>query len=1018
MRLPKRLSSRLSKDKGLEGKVYATLEEFEPWISAGGQRPTFFPDYTDHSIRHVEEVLETGSDLIRANAWNSFTPADAATLIVATVLHDSALHLTKEGFEALVRPGSAWATLQGFSDKPWSELWAGFCSEAQRFSPQELSTIFGDLQPAPVPDLDNLVLDGRTRRLIGEFLRRHHPRLAHEIARFGVPGPTSNFLSVRLPRDHADIAGVVARSHGHPVREMLPYLKRFYHNRVAPRGIHAVFLMVILRVADYLQIQASRAPAILANVHRIRSPYSATEWNVHASVRDIRESEDDPETIFVDAVPDDVKTFLRLNGWLASLQQELDQSWAVMGEVFSRQNVAVQKLGIKLRRIRSNIDDVPSLAEFVPFVPKHVKFTIASPSVLSLLIRPLYGERPEIGIRELIQNAVDSVRELASLKERGQVPLGLEYSAIEGDVEVSVEQVDDEIFLRVTDRGTGMTPEIVTDYFLRAGVSFRSSSAWREAFLDVSGESLVMRSGRFGVGALAAFLLGDNIEVSTRHYSVPANRGIKFTAGLHTDPLELRWCERPVGTSITVSMSSQAAHQLFVEQDWVKSYTPADKWDWYCLESPKVVRRIMPDGRTLRQGHVVPAPGEQASGDWRHINVPRFSDVYWTFDTKAPALTSNGIIIDEEVSPFGDRSTQSRRYFSRERDVLLPESSPYAFRAPAVAIYDPDGFLPLDLRRETLTHVPEDLSTGLLEDVCLDYLGHSARSTPRFPFFETGNCSWCMGMGYPGSCAPRARVRPFWCWTPQGYLLNEASTLWEADVERIVFYPVLLETSKSARAGRAELWEGNNVVVVPVPLILDQYAEGPEEEEDEETGFGTLTHARAYAAFIGSTTTALIVSPSRRAGSELSPWNILLQAYEVRGLIVYSDSEAQSGLDDYLPKSDYEGHVGHFSNYELANRYVISIGSLEHGADDPGPSFTLLAGTGPFPIIEVSVRRRTDCPQRTMLHQQWAGISRGLFLRRDASTSLSPADEYPRVGSYIRAQEISKIYNRDAHDQR
>ncbi|HEY0021348.1 MAG TPA: hypothetical protein VGB24_00500 [Longimicrobium sp.] len=1017
MRLPKRLSSRLSIDKGLEAKVYATIEEFEPWISSGGQRPTFFPDYTDHSIRHIEEVLETGSDLIRAEAWKSFTPADAAILVVAALLHDSALHLTKEGFEALVRPGSRWLPLQGFSDKPWSELWAGFCSEAQRFSPQQLSTIFGDSQPAPIPDLDDLILDGRTRRLIGEFLRRHHPRLAHEIARIGVPGPTGTFLSVRLSADHAEIAGLVARSHGHPVREMLPYLKGLYHNRVAPLGIHAVFLMVILRVADYLQIQASRAPAILANVHRIRSPYSATEWNVHASVRDIRESEDDPETIFVHAVPGDVKTFLRLKDWLASLQQELDQSWAVLGEVFSRQSVAVQKLGIKLRRIRSNIDDVPSLAELVPFVPKRVNFSIASPSVLSLLIRPLYGERPEIGIRELIQNAVDSVRELANLKERGLVPLGIEYSAIESDVELSIEQVGDEIFLTVSDRGTGMTPEIVTDYFLRAGVSFRSSSAWREAFVDVSGQSLVMRSGRFGVGALAAFLLGDEIEVSTRHYSVPANRGIKFRAGLHTDPVELCWCERPVGTSITVTLSSQAAQQLFTGQNGRYRYTPADQWDWYCLDSPKVIRRIEPDGRTLRQRHIVPAPGEVASGDWRHIHVPRFSDVYWTFGNTAPALTSNGIIIHEEVSPFGDRSTHSRGYFNRERDILLSDTSPYAFRAPAVAIYDPDGFLPLDLRRETLTHVPGDLSTALLEDVSLDYLGHSARCAPTFPFFETGNCSWCMGMDYPGSCAPRARVRPFWCWTPQGYVLNEASTLWEADVERIVFYPVLIE-SKSARAGGAELWEGNNVVVVPVPMILDEYAEGPDEEDDEETRFGTLTYRRAYAAFIRRTTTDLIVSLSHRAGGEPSTSNILLQAYEVRGLIVYSDSEARSELDDYLLKSDIEGHVAHFSQYEFASRYVISIGSLEHGADDPGPSFTFLGRTRPFPIVEVSVRRRSDCPHRAVLHQQWAGISRTLYLSRDASTSVSPSDEYPRVASYIRAQEESKIYNRDAHDQR
>lgn len=1008
MQLPKRLSARLAKDKVLERKVQATIEEFEPWIVAGGQRPTFFPDYTDHSLRHIEEVLETSADLIRTDAWNAMSSADVAVFIVAVLLHDSALHLSKEGFEALVAPTSVWKPLLGFADKPWHQLWAEYSLEAQRFDEQTLLRVFGDALPAPKVNLDQLVLDERAKRLIGEFLRRHHPRLAHEIARFGVPGPSGTTpLSVHLTGDHADLAGLVARSHGASLRDMLPYLKSVYHNRVAPLGIHVVFLMVLLRVSDYLQIQASRAPARLHAVHRVRSPYSRTEWNVHAAVRDVRESEDDPETIFVHAIPADVHTYLRLKQWLSSLQQELDHSWAVLGEVFSRQHPKLQKIGIKLRRIGSNIDNVAALSESVAYVPKQVSFTTSGPDLLKLLIGPLYGHRPEIGVRELVQNAVDSVRELQSLRERALVftDLDLTLSELRGDVDVTVEQVNDDTILTVADRGTGMTPELVTEYFLRAGASFRSSGPWRKAFLDDADHSLVLRAGRFGIGALAAFLIGDRIEVSTRHYSVPADRGIRFQADLQTDPIELCWCERSVGTTISVVVSSEAKEKLFSKGHYPR---PApDRWDWYCLDDPKLVRRIAPDGPILRQRYHIPAPGEPAWGDWRQIAVLPFSDVYWTYDD-VPALTCNGIIVHEDVSPFGDKSTHSRSYFKRNQDVLLPDRSPHAFRAPAVSIYDPDGFLPLDLRRETLTYLPENLATMLLQDVCRDYLAHAIATVPRYPFFETGDCSWCMGTTYPGSCAPRERIRAFWYWTPQGYVVNEARALWELNVKRIVFYPILVEGSRLVRAGRAELWaRGESVVVVPVPLILDAYAEGPDDDEDE-TVFGSIVYARAYGSFLQRNTADLIRSLLRSDNSESDASELLLQSYRVQGLTVYSSDDTRSELEEYFDVDERDGKVPHITRYELANRYVITMGNVDY--EDSGPSFTLLPRTRPFPIIEVSVCRTHEAPEPTEFYSEWTKCSLDAVLPEHLGESSMLIKKYPRLSNYIHAQHSTKIY--------
>src|SRR5260370_39300450 len=103
--------------------------------------------------------------------------------------------------------------------------------------------------------------------------------------------------------------------------------------------------MVLLRVADYLQMQAERAPQQLLQISRLRSPVSEREWRTHLAVADIRNTHNDPEAIFVDAAPGDSKSYLKLKRLLRGLQLELDNSWAVTGEVYGRFG-SLAKLGL------------------------------------------------------------------------------------------------------------------------------------------------------------------------------------------------------------------------------------------------------------------------------------------------------------------------------------------------------------------------------------------------------------------------------------------------------------------------------------------------------------------------------------------------------------------------------------------------------------------------------------------------------------------------------------------------
>ena len=99
-----------------------------------------------------------------------------------------------------------------------------------------------------------------------------------------------------------------------------------------------------------------------------------------------------------------------------------------------------------------------------------------------------------------------------------------------------------------------MNLEVLRDYFLKAGASFRNSTAWKQLYEDQNRNSSVMRSGRFGVGALAAFLIGDEITVTTRHVESGEDNGLTFTTKLYEEAIEIRKTKALVGTEIKVSV--------------------------------------------------------------------------------------------------------------------------------------------------------------------------------------------------------------------------------------------------------------------------------------------------------------------------------------------------------------------------------------------------------------------------------------------------------------------------------
>lgn len=761
MKIPSELEAKLKDNHELYGWamqcVYATCDHIK------SNSMVFFPEYTDHGIDHIELTLQAAVDMATSESKNMLSDFDSAVLIVSVALHDFGMYITRDGFESLIADDDERQLYAAFKEKTWKEAWHEFMEEAKRFDGRKLRSLFGEKYQA----VRNLPINGcpwedTDYLLVGEFLRRQHPRLSHEIAVYGMP--SINGDRIRICRSDtsnykflSDISGLVARSHGMDLRNCLPYLEKNYNNKINPRRVHVIYLASLLRLADYFQIQSNRAPASRTNSVKLRSQLSAKEWRVHQSISDIHNTTSDPEAINVIANPGDVETFLKIKGWLTGLQNELDRSWAVLGEVFGLyQHNELHKLGLNIRRVKSNIDEIEKFALTVKYYPEKLAFSTSDADLLKLLVGPLYSNDETVGLRELIQNAVDAVRELKYLTDRGYNFLESDFYNQESDVliEFAVDEKRQPTEIIITDKGVGMTFETLRDYFLRAGASYRQSDSWKALYSDEQGHSQILRTGRFGVGALAAFLLGNKIQVTTRYARSNPDQAISFSGHLDDELISIERVVAPIGTKIIIYISEKMRPKVvnIVPRKHEDKIEVDRNYNHYLLSQPSVGYKTSEENRTKYSALFLPQADDVASEDWRCFTAEGFSKIFWTYENKYPALSCNGIIVIRNLW-----------YSNFEIDLGVR-----IFSTPRLSVFDRDGNLPLNLQRTDLATRILPFKNELLESIMEDLISFA------YAYGPTNSRGIWLIKGYVGLLERQKIQRPaHWAISNEGFLLND-----------------------------------------------------------------------------------------------------------------------------------------------------------------------------------------------------------------------------------------------------
>ena len=584
----------------------------------------FFPEYTNHKMMHIRNILKISARLIPPESDADFTAGDIAVYILSVLYHDIGMHITYAGFLRILTENLfAHDYSEVYNDRPWPKLWEDYVREARLWNDKIRKQILGTVDcfsalhtlcaPNELP-ADSALLNLYDRLFIGEFLRRNHCRMAFDIACTGFPCADDSIQV--LPTQYSLLVGHIARSHGEDIWKMLDTMEAQYGSSFLKiRDVHVLYLMVLLRIADYFDISDDRAAVSISRLYHFKSPVSVREWQKNQCVVNIAfGASRDPELLFIETIPPSTSSiFLSLKLLLDDMQRELDTSWAVLGDVYGR---SPEKLHLSIRRIKSDLTNTECAEHRVNYLTERIAFR-ANPELLKLLIGPLYDYQPVYGIRELLQNSIDACHEKQALcRTKGESY----HSRV---VVEFISRPDGHATIRVSDNGIGMTGDVIRNYYMVAGSSYRYDPAWKKDYLDP--DTLVpkvVRSGRFGIGVLSTFLLGDNIHVETVSYLEQMK--YSFDALLESDQLDIfrqSGSGMESGTVITVNTSQKMLNQLRTVPDW------------FCENEPEIV--FIPESRLNRcEYHPI-------TKAWKTCVLSTGNTAYYRFHTEHPEIPSN-----------------------------------------------------------------------------------------------------------------------------------------------------------------------------------------------------------------------------------------------------------------------------------------------------------------------------------------------------------------------------------------
>lgn len=339
--------------------------------------------------------------------------------------------------------------------------------------------------------------------LITEFIRQTHADRAREI----IGKDWVNKIIYRDTDLTVEFANICS-SHNEDALKLLDFDK----NYLCGTNTYACLPLigVVLRLADILDFDAKRTPAILYSHLYVRHPVSIKEWNKH---RAIENWEINPELIQFSAKCTHPAIEASIHEFCDLIDHELSVCSNIASELNESNKIKTRNIALKFP-FKVNRDKIKTEKDVRTNQPKYTykdtKFNLSKRQVIDLLMgTKLYGN-PEVALRELLQNSIDAclLRQAQEAKWKNlYVP----------EITVKYFSENNEEILEVTDNGTGMNQYIIDNYYSKVGSSFYKSADFFNLKAETNADFIP--TSRFGIGILSCFMVADTLIVDTKMVS-------------------------------------------------------------------------------------------------------------------------------------------------------------------------------------------------------------------------------------------------------------------------------------------------------------------------------------------------------------------------------------------------------------------------------------------------------------------------------------------------------------------
>jgi hypothetical protein len=303
--------------------------------------------------------------------------------------------------------------------------------------------------------------------------------------------------------------GHVCASHNEPAENIRVDDERFPPDYFKVCDLR--FCALMLRLADILDFDNSRSPKSVYDFLDLGNPknhaeeISRDEWQKHMASRGFQFPPQSQTTaLFFSAAPRHPFVEQGIRSFLDLIDFELAAAAKVSGLCSDRWQRFPFPEKIDRRGIKSD-----------NYLSGKFRFSLSEDKILELLTGDNLYNDDFVFIRELLQNAIDTVR------HRAFIECISDPKYIAQAIEVSYfKDPDGYYWLRMDDHGMGLSQYIIERYLLKKGNSYYQSDDFKLEKISI--REKIHRDfvpiSRFGIGLLSCFMTCDRIEINTCYY--------------------------------------------------------------------------------------------------------------------------------------------------------------------------------------------------------------------------------------------------------------------------------------------------------------------------------------------------------------------------------------------------------------------------------------------------------------------------------------------------------------------